>query len=111
MTADDPPPDSAAAPPARSPAVPMLLALQLLTGIVVAPALAFFPVYLKDLGLSAVLISGIVTIQRVMGLGSSLAGGALVDTIGAKRTLVAGQVLYFAATLLFLTCSPWWIAV
>ena len=55
------------------------------------------------------LISAIVTLQRVMTLGSSLVGGKMVDTIGAKRTLVAGQVLYFAATLLFLARSPWWI--
>lgn len=110
MNADDAPPEPAAAPPARSPAVPLLLAVQLLTGIVLAPALAFFPVYLKDLGFSVVLISGIVTIQRVMGLGSALVGGALVDSIGAKRTLVAGQVLYFTATLVFLARSPWWIA-
>jgi MFS family permease len=96
--------------PQRSPAVPMLLGVQLLTGIVLAPALTFFPVYLRDLGLSAVLISGIATIQRVMALGSALAGGRMVDSIGAKRTLVAGQALYFAATLLFLARGPWPIA-
>jgi DHA1 family tetracycline resistance protein-like MFS transporter len=109
---------STAAPPARSPvrsparlpAVPLLLAVQLLSGIVLAPALAFFPVYLKELGLSAVLISGIVTLQRTMGLGSALVGGTLVDAIGAKRTLVAGQLLFFAATLLFLARDPWLIA-
>ena len=110
MSTHDAPPEPAAPPPARSRAVPLLLAVQLLTGIVVAPALTFFPVYLKELGLSAVLISGIVTLQRVMGLGSSLVGGRMVDTIGAKRTIVAGQVLYFAATLLFLARGPWWIA-
>ncbi len=110
MTVDAAHPEPAAAPPSRSPAVPLLLAVQLLTGIVLAPAITFFPVYLKELGLSAVLISGIVTIQRVMALGSSLVGGKMVDTIGAKRTLVAGQVLYFAATLLFLARSTWWIA-
>ena len=110
MTADTatPAPDTVRSP--RSAAVPLLLGVQLLTGIVLAPALTFFPVYLKELGLSAVLISGIATVQRVMALGSSLAGGALIDTIGAKRTLVAGQVLYFAATLLFLASGPWQIA-
>jgi MFS family permease len=102
-------PERAAPSPARSRAVPLLLGVQLLTGIVLAPAVTFFPVYLKELGFSAVLISGIVTLQRVMSLGSSLVGGAMVDTVGAKRTLVAGQVLYFAATLLFLARGPWWI--
>jgi MFS family permease len=101
-------PEAARAP--RRPAVPLLLGVQLLTGIVLAPALTFFPVYLKEIGLSAVLISGIATVQRVMALGSALVGGRMVDTIGAKRTLVAGQVLYFATTLLFLAHRPWSIA-
>jgi MFS family permease len=96
--------------PARSPAVPLLLAVQLLTGIVLAPAFTFFPVYLKEVGLSVVLISAIATLQRVATLGSSFVGGTMVDSIGAKRTLVAGQVLYIVGTLLFLVRSPWWIA-
>jgi MFS family permease len=84
--------------------------VQLLSGILLAPAFAFFPVYLKELGFSAVLISVLAAVQRVAALGSSVVGGGMVDTIGAKRTLVAGQVLYFAGTLLFLARSPWWIA-
>jgi PPP family 3-phenylpropionic acid transporter len=88
----------------------MLLGVQLLAGIVLAPASAFFSIYLKEIGYSAVLISAIVTVQRVMGLGASLAGGTLVDTIGAKRTLVAGQLFFFAGTLLFLARELPWIA-
>jgi MFS family permease len=110
MATDDAPRESAPASPARPPAVPLLLAVQLLTGIVLAPAVTFFPVYLKEIGLSAVLISWIATLQRVMALGSSLIGGGMIDTIGAKRTLVGGQILYFAATFLFLARGPWWIA-
>ena len=40
--------------------VSLLIGIQLLTGMFVAPVSTFFPVYLKDLGYTAVLISGIV---------------------------------------------------
>jgi PPP family 3-phenylpropionic acid transporter len=110
MAADDARREPAASSRARSPGVPLLLAVQLVTGVVLAPVFTFFPVYLKEIGFSVVLISVIATLQRVMSLGSSLVGGTLVDTIGTKRILVAGQVLYFAGTLLFLSRDSWWIA-
>ena len=109
--------DSPALPPAadprvvkRPPAVPMLLAVQLATGLVLSPVFTFLPVFLKDLGLSATLVSLVIALQRMVGLGSSMAGGVLLDSIGAKRTLVAGQVLYFAATLVFAFRAPWLVA-
>jgi MFS family permease len=91
--------------------ITLLLGSQLLSCLVVAPAVTFFPVYLDDLGYSAVLIAGIVTLQRVMGLIASLAGGVLTDSIGAKRTLVLGQLCYFFGTLLFLARAPLWVSV
>jgi MFS family permease len=94
----------------RSPAVPLLLAVQLATGLVLAPAFTFLPVFLKDLGLSVTLVSLVFALQRMVGLGSSIAGGVLLDSVGAKRTLVAGQVLYFAATLVFAARAPWPVA-
>ena len=89
----------------------LLMLQQLLAGIVVAPASTFFPVYLKDLGWSALMISAIATVQRVAGLASSLIGGTLSDSIGPKRTLVLGQACYFAATLLFVARAPFPVAV
>jgi MFS family permease len=97
-------------PARRSAAVPLLLAVQLATGLVLSPAFTFLPVFLKDLGLSATLVSLVIALQRVVGLGSSMAGGVLLDSVGAKRTLVAGQVLYFAATLVFAARAPWPVA-
>jgi AAHS family 3-hydroxyphenylpropionic acid transporter len=61
----------------------------------------FFPVYLQDLGYSAFFISWIVTLQRSACLLASVAGGGLSDTLGPKRTLVAGQCAYFIGILLF----------
>jgi MFS family permease len=98
------------APPRRSPAVPLLLAVQLATGLVLSPVFTFLPVFLKDLGLSVTLVSLVIALQRMVGLGSSIAGGVLLDSVGAKRTLVAGQILYFAATLVFAARAPWPVA-
>ena len=91
--------------------ITLLLGAQLLTCMAVAPAATFFPVYLVDLGYSAVLIAGIVTLQRTMGLAASLAGGMMSDSLGAKRTLLLGQLCYFAGTLLFLARAPVWVSV
>jgi MFS family permease len=85
-----------------TPGVSRLLAAQLFAGIVITPAATFFPVYLQDLGFSVLAISGVVTLQRVTCLLATLAGGALSDTMGSKRALVAGQIAYFVGTLLFL---------
>ena len=86
--------------------VTLLLILQFATGIIVSPVGTFFPVYLSDLGFQAVFIAGAFTLQRVMGLVSSLAGGTLSDLLSRKRTLLLGQVGYLAASLVFLVRSP-----
>jgi MFS family permease len=91
--------------------ISFLLGAQFFSCLLVAPVVTFFPVYLDDLGYSAVLIAGIVTLQRVMGLAASLAGGAMSDSVGAKRTYVLGQLFYFAGTLLFLAKAPIWVSV
>jgi len=90
--------------------ITFLLGTQLLVCMVVAPVTTFFPVYLDDLGYSAVLIAGIVTLQRTMGLIASLAGGVMIDSLGAKRTLLWGQLCYFVGTLLFLARAPLWVS-
>lgn len=97
-------------PSAFTPPITVLLGTQLLACLAVAPAITFLPVYLDDLGYSAVLIAGIVTLQRAMGLIASLAGGWLIDSSGAKRALLLGQLCYFAGTLLFLARAPLWVS-
>jgi len=86
--------------------VSILLGLQMLSGMVVAPCVALLPVYLSELGFTAVLISGIFTIQRIAGLVASVGGGALTDSLGRKPTLVLGQLGFFAAALVFLFQRP-----
>jgi len=88
-----------------------LLALQLMSGMLLAPHLTFFPVYLNDLGYSTVLIASITAAKLVAGLVSSLVGGSLSDSIGRKRTLLLGNLGYLIASLAFLTVSPGWIGV
>jgi MFS family permease len=85
-----------------TPAVVLLMASQFLWGVLTAPVGTFFPVYFKDLGYSAVLLSQIVTLQRVTCLLATVAGGSLSDTVGPKRTLVAGQAALVAGLFIFL---------
>jgi MFS family permease len=93
----------------RSTAV--LLLLQLMGGMLLAPHRTFFPVYLKDLGLSAVLISSLAALRQGTGLIASLIGGTLSDALGRKWTLLAGQVGFVLGGMAFLTPQGGWIAV
>jgi MFS transporter, AAHS family, benzoate transport protein len=86
--------------------VAILLVLQLATGIIVSPAGTFLPVYLADAGYQAVFIAGAFTLQRIMGLVSSLAGGSLADLLDRRKTLLFGQIGLFAGGLVFLSRSP-----
>lgn len=88
------------------PRVTLLLILQFATGVIVSPVGTFLPVYLSDIGFQAVFIAGAFTLQRVMGLVSSLAGGTLSDLLSRKRTLLLGQAGFLAASLVFLVRSP-----
>jgi DHA1 family multidrug resistance protein-like MFS transporter len=86
-----------------------LLALQLMGGMILAPQSTFFPIYVKDLGYSAMLIANIVTAKQIAGLISSLVGGTLSDSLGRKRTLLLGNVGYLLSSFAFLVVSPTWI--
>ena len=68
--------------------VVLLLVLQFATGVIVSPVGTFLPVYLSDIGYQAVFIAGAFTLQRVMGLVSSLAGGTLSDLLDRDRKSV-----------------------
>ena len=88
----------------------VLLALQLLGGIVSSPQRTFFPLYLKELGYSTLFISWMATAQRLTGLVAAAVGGSLSDTLGRERTLLLGQFGIGLAGLVFFTPSPWLIA-
>jgi MFS family permease len=81
------------------------LVLQLMGGMMLSPQRTFFPVYLRDLGYSAILIATLATVRQLMGLVASLVGGTLSDVVGRKWTLLAGQVGFLLGGLVFLTPS------
>lgn len=81
----------------------VLLLLQLLVGIFTAPCLTFLPIYLNELGRSAVFISLVFAAQRVTSLLSSLGGGTLSDFLSRKQTLLIGQIVLVGATLVFVS--------
>ncbi len=86
-----------------------LLTLQLMGGMILAPHLTFFPLYLKDLGHSTIVIANIIAARQMAGLVAALLGGALSDSLGRKRTLLLGNVGYLVSSLAFLVLSPGWI--
>ena len=88
----------------------VLLILQWMGGMLLSPHRTFFPIYVKELGYSAVWIAALATVQQGMGLLASLIGGTLSDALGRKWTLLLGQVGFLLGSLVFFTVSPGWIA-
>jgi MFS family permease len=80
-------------------------------GMMLSPHRTFFPIYLKELGYSAVTIAAMTTVRRVMGTLASLLGGALSDSFGRKWTFALGQVGFLLGSLVFMVVSPEWIGV
>ncbi len=85
-----------------------LLGLQLMSGMILAPHI-FFPLYLKDLDYSIILIANIVAVKQIAGLIASLVGGGLSDSLGRKHTLLLGNAGYLLSGFVFLIISPNWI--
>ena len=88
----------------------VLFVLQLMGGMMLSPHRTFYPVYVSELGHSALLISTMATAGSLMGLIASLVGGSLSDSLGRKWTLFLGQIGFLLGSLVFLTRSPGWIA-
>jgi MFS family permease len=84
----------------------VLLVLQLLGGMMLSPQRTFFPVYLHELGYSALFISTLATLRQVMGLLASPLGGSLSDSWGRRRTLLLGELGFVSSSLVFLVTSP-----
>ena len=80
-------------------------------GMMLSPHRTFFPIYVKELGYSAVLISTLATVRQVMGLFASLVGGSLSDVLGRKWTLLLGNIGFLLSGLVFLSPSAGPIAV
>jgi MFS family permease len=89
----------------------VLLALQLMGGMMLSPHRTFFPIYAKGLGYSAIAISTMSTARMVASLLASLIGGTLSDSLGRKWTLLLGNLGFLMGCLLFLTPSAWGIGI
>ena len=93
--------------PTRNWPVILLLAQMLLSGIIISPQRAFFPIYVEErLGYPAVLVSTFVSLGLVWGMVAAIVGGALSDAVGRKWTLVLGLSGLALASLVFLVPSP-----
>lgn len=85
----------------------MLLAVQLLTGMLVAAQGSFFPIYVEEaLGRSAVVVSTLVALGQAAGLIASIVGGSLNDTLGRKWTLVLGLACFVVGSAAFFARLP-----
>jgi MFS family permease len=89
----------------------VLLVLQLMGGMMLAPQRTFFPIYLAGRGDSATLISALAAARQMAGLIASLVGGSLSDRLGRKWTLLAGEMGFVLGSLVFLSTQRSWIAV
>jgi MFS family permease len=90
--------------------IAILFLLQLMGGMMLSPHRTFYPVYVRELGHSALFISAVATAGSMMGLIGSVVGGTLSDSLGRKWTLFLGQIGFLLGGLVFLTRSPGWIA-
>lgn len=88
-----------------------LLLLQLLAGAWILPQGSFFPIYLEErLRYAPVFIAGMVALGQASGMVAALLGGGLSDALGSKRVLVLGLLGSAAASLVFQTRFPLFIA-
>jgi MFS family permease len=83
----------------------VLLLLQLMGGMILSPRGTFFPIYVSELGYSAITISAIATASQIAGLVATLTGGTLSDSIGRKKTLLLGHLGFLLSSFVFTTPS------
>jgi MFS family permease len=89
-------------------ALAVLLSLQVLSGVLVAPLFALFPVYVEGhLGLSPVFSGNIRIAFVVMSGVMAFAGGALCDRMGRKPAFLLGMTGVTASGFLFILPDAW----
>lgn len=92
---------------ALTPALTVLLILQLFSGILVAPLLTLFTVYVeKELHRAPEFAANVRLISGITGGAMALVGGAVCDALGRKRSFLLAMTGITAAGLSFLTPSP-----
>ncbi len=88
--------------------VALLLAVQLLGGMVLSQQRFFFPIYVEEqLGYTEVAISAFVAVGLFLGMIASIIAGALSDSIGRKWTLILGLYGFFLGSLMYMVGVPW----
>lgn len=104
MTRPSAPPVIEAVRGALTPALGALLLFQVFSGILVAPLLTLFPVYVeRRLGLPPTVSANVQVLSGIAGGVMALAGGALCDLVGRKRTYLLAMSGVLATGLIFLT--------
>jgi MFS family permease len=79
------------------------LVIRLMSGMVLSPRSTFFPIFMEEVGYTAVVIAGLTAVQRFTGLVVALLGGVLSDRITRKRTILLGQIGLVFGCMVFLT--------
>lgn len=92
---------------ALTPALTVLLILQVFSGILVAPLLTLFTVYVeRELHRAPEFAANVRLISGITGGAMALVGGAVCDALGRKRSFLLAMTGITAAGLSFLTPSP-----
>ncbi|MCA8943739.1 MAG: MFS transporter [Planctomycetes bacterium] len=69
---------------------------------------AFLLLALRDRGLDFLAIGWLVAVREITTVVLEVPSGALADTIGRKRCVVASMLAYVASGLLLAFCDGWW---
>src|SRR5438045_5054653 len=90
-----------------TPAMAVLLLFRICSGILVAPLLTLFPVYVeKQLHLTPVFSAGIRVLSVVSGGLVALVGGAVCDALGRKPAYLLAMTGVISAGMIFFLRSP-----
>ena len=90
-----------------TPAMTVLLVFQVCSGILAAPLLTLFPVYVeRQLHLSPVFSAGIRVLSVLSGGAAALVGGAVCDALGRKPAYLLAMTGVVSAGMIFLVRDP-----
>ncbi len=91
-----------------TPALTLLLAFQVLSGIMVAPMFSLFPVYVEqELHLSTAFTAGLRVLFVALGGVVAVFGAAWIDRLGRKASYVLAMSGVVATGAMFLSHSAW----
>jgi MFS family permease len=94
-----------------TPALTLLLAFQVVSGIMVAPMFSLFPVYVEqELHLSSTFTALLRILFVALGGVVAVVGGFLLNWLGRKSAYVLAMSGVVATGAMFLTDSPWTMA-